>query len=239
MAETLRAGLSMSHSGFGFWSHDISGFEQTAPADVYKRWIAFGLLSSHSRLHGSSSYRVPWLFDEESVEVARKFSRLKNRLMPYLYQKAVEAHETGVPMMRPMMLEFPEDPACETLDRQYMLGDNLLVAPVFASSGEVTYYVPEGTWLNILTGEKVSHGWHKGTFDFMSLPLLQRPGTVLPLGSCEERPDYDYTEGLELQAWEVPEGAKVQVKIPDTKGNPAETLTVTMQGGQLTWKAEH
>ncbi|MBO6157821.1 MAG: alpha-xylosidase [Firmicutes bacterium] len=226
MAETLRAGLSMSHSGFGFWSHDISGFEQTAPADVYKRWIAFGLLSSHSRLHGSSSYRVPWLFDEESVKVARKFSRLKNRLMPYLYQKAVEAHETGVPMMRPMMLEFPEDPACETLDRQYMLGDKLLVAPVFASSGEVTYYVPEGTWLNILTGEKVSQGWHKDTFDFMSLPLLQRPGTVLPLGGCEERPDYDYTDGLELQAWEVPEGAEVVVKIPDIKGNTVMTKVV-------------
>lgn len=101
----------MSHSGFGFWSHDISGFEQTAPADVYKRWAAFGLLSSHSRLHGSSSYRVPWLFDEESCDVVRKFTRLKCRLMPYLYGAAVEAHEHGTPMMRPMMLEFPDDPA--------------------------------------------------------------------------------------------------------------------------------
>lgn len=233
MAETLRAGLSMSHSGFSFWSHDISGFEQTAPADVYKRWVAFGLLSSHSRLHGSSSYRVPWLFDEESVDVARKFSRLKNRLMPYLYAKAVEAHETGVPMMRPMMLEFPDDPACETLDRQYMLGDALLVAPVFSSSGEVTYYVPEGTWLNILTGEKVSHGWHKGTFDFLSLPLLQRPGTVLPFGPVETRPDYDYTDGLELQAYDIPEGAEITVKIPDTKGNTAMTCLVKKQDGRI------
>ena len=65
----------------------------TAPADVYKRWAAFGLLSSHSRLHGSSSYRVPWLFDEESCDVVRKFTRLKCRLMPYLYGAAVEAHE--------------------------------------------------------------------------------------------------------------------------------------------------
>ena len=144
MAETLRAGLSMSHSGFGFWSHDISGFEQTAPADVYKRWAAFGLLSSHSRLHGSGSYRVPWLFDEESVDVVRAFSKLKCRLMPYLYQMAVEAHEHGTPMMRPMMMEFPEDPACEYLDRQYMLGDRLLVAPVFRKDGKVTYYAPAG-----------------------------------------------------------------------------------------------
>ena len=155
MAETLRAGLSMSHSGFGFWSHDISGFEQTAPADVYKRWAAFGLLSSHSRLHGSSSYRVPWLFDEESCDVVRKFTRLKCRLMPYLYGAAVEAHEHGTPMMRPMMLEFPDDPACDTLDRQYMMGESLLVAPVFHADSHVDYYLPDGLWTSLLDGRKV------------------------------------------------------------------------------------
>jgi len=146
MAETLRAGLSLAASGFGFWSHDISGFEDTAPADVYKRWCAFGLLSSHSRLHGSRSYRVPWLFDEEAVDVLRFFTRLKCRLMPYLYQLAVETHETGVPVMRPMFLEFPDDPACEHLDRQYMLGGSLLVAPVFREDGIVDYYLPDGVW---------------------------------------------------------------------------------------------
>ena len=96
MAESLRGGLSLCLSGFGFWSHDIGGFEQTAPATVYKRWCAFGLLSSHSRLHGSSSYRVPWLFDEEAVDVLRFFTRLKCRLMPYLYGAAIEAHEAGI-----------------------------------------------------------------------------------------------------------------------------------------------
>ena len=149
MAETLRAGLSMSHSGFGFWSHDISGFESTAPADVYKRWAAFGLLSSHSRLHGSSSYRVPWLFDEESVDVVRKFSKLKCTLMPYLYRMAVEAHEKGTPMMRPMMLEFPEDPACEYLDRQYMLGDACWW-PRLPRDGRSPIICPEGTWYHLL-----------------------------------------------------------------------------------------
>ncbi|MBQ8088505.1 MAG: alpha-xylosidase, partial [Clostridia bacterium] len=146
MAETLRAGLSLSMSGFGYWSHDISGFESTAPAHVYKRWVQFGLLSSHSRLHGSSSYRVPWAFDEESVAVARKFVKLKCRLMPYLYGAMVEAHERGIPMLRPMLLEFPLDPACETLDRQYTLGDSLLVAPVFREDGQVAYYLPDGVW---------------------------------------------------------------------------------------------
>ena len=233
MAETLRAGLSMSHSGFGYWSHDISGFESTAPADVYKRWVQFGLLSSHSRLHGSTSYRVPWLFDEESVDVCRKFTKLKCRLMPYLYGKAVEAHEHGVPMMRPMMLEFPDDPACDMLDRQYMLGDSLLVAPIFRKDGEVQYYLPDGTWTSLLDGGKVEGGhWQTEIHDFMSLPLMVRPGTVLPLGAHDDRPDYDYLDGVELHVYQLADGESETVEIPDTKGNVAATFTVTMKDGQ-------
>jgi len=173
MAESLRGGLSLCLSGFGFWSHDIGGFEQTASADVYKRWCAFGLLSSHSRLHGSSSYRVPWLFDEEAVDVLRFFTQLKCRLMPYLFGVACEAHEAGVPVMRAMMLEFPGDPGCDTLDRQYMLGDSLLVAPVFTPDGAVDYYLPKGRWTNFLTGQMVEGGrWVHETHGYLSLPLM-------------------------------------------------------------------
>ena len=233
MAETLRAGLSMSHSGFGFWSHDISGFESTAPADVYKRWCQFGLLSSHSRLHGSSSYRVPWLFDEESSDVVRKFASLKCRLMPYLYAAAVEAHEHGTPMMRPMLLEFPDDPACDTLDRQYMLGESLLVAPIFREDGRVQYYLPEGVWTSLLSGAKAEGGrWQTETHDFMSLPLMVRPGTVLPIGKVADRPDYDYTDGLELHVYQLSEGEQRVVRVPDLQGRVAATYTVTMRGGE-------
>jgi len=233
MAETLRAGLSLSHCGFGYWSHDISGFESTAPAHIYKRWCQFGLLSSHSRLHGSSSYRVPWLFDEESCDVVRKFTRLKCRLMPYLYQKAAEAHVTGTPMMRPMMLEFPDDPAVDYLDRQYMLGDALLVAPIFREDGQVQYYLPDGLWTSLLSDKKTEGGrWQTETHDFLSLPLMVRPGTVLPMGSCETHPDYDYLDNLELHIFQLPEGESRTVIVPDLKGNPAATFTVTMKNGK-------
>ncbi len=233
MAETLRAGLSMSHCGFGYWSHDISGFEQTAPADVYKRWAAFGLLSSHSRLHGSGSYRVPWLFDEESVDVVRAFSKLKCRLMPYLYRMAVEAHEHGTPMMRPMMMEFPEDPACEYLDRQYMLGDRLLVAPVFRKDGKVSYYVPAGEWFNLLTGEKISGGnWRTEKHGFMTLPLLVRGGTVLPLGSCDQRTDYPFAHNVELHVFGLKEGESDSFYIPTTEGKISARYSVRMLNGE-------
>lgn len=172
MAETLRGGLSLGLCGFGFWSHDISGFIGTATPDLYKRWVAFGLLSSHSRLHGNDSLRTPWQFDQEAVDVLRFFNRLKTHLMPYLLDAAQEAHEHGWPMLRAMVLEFPDDPACRYLDMQYMLGPALLVAPIFAPDGEVHYYLPQGPWRNLLTGE-VTDGlcWRKEKHSYFSLPL--------------------------------------------------------------------
>ncbi|MBN1867164.1 alpha-xylosidase [Candidatus Sumerlaeota bacterium] len=178
MAETLRGGLSFGLSGFGFWSHDIGGFIGTATPDLYKRWVAFGLLSSHSRLHGNDSVRMPWLFDDDAaetpraVDVLRFFVELKTRLAPYLLDVAHEATAHGWPMMRAMALEFPDDPACRYLDLQYMLGPALLVAPVFEKSGGVSYYLPEGEWRNLLTGETARGGaWRRETHGFMSLPL--------------------------------------------------------------------
>ena len=172
MAETLRGGLSLGLSGFGFWSHDISGFNDTASPDLYKRWVAFGLLSSHSRLHGDASPRVPWMFGDEAVDVLRHFTRLKTHLMPYILDMAREAHEYGHPVLRAMALEFPDDPTCRPLDMQYMLGSALLVAPVFKADGGATYYLPPGEWRHLLTGEIAQGGiWRRETYDFFSLPL--------------------------------------------------------------------
>jgi len=175
MAETLRGGLSLGLSGFGFWSHDIGGFEGIPNASLFKRWLAFGLLSSHSRLHGSHSYRVPWSVDEESAEVCKFFTELKSKLMPYIQKAAKEAHEKGIPVLRAMFLEFPDDPACAYLDRQYMLGSDLLVAPVFSEDDEVTYYLPHGEWKQYITGEVVKGGvWRTEKHGFFSIPAFLR-----------------------------------------------------------------
>lgn len=234
MAETLRGGLSLALGGFGFWSHDISGFESTAPADIYKRWCQFGLLSSHSRLHGSSSYRVPWLFDEEACVILKEFVNLKCRLMPYLYGQAVKAHVKGTPMLRPMFLDFPEDKACDTLDRQYMFGDSLLVAPIFKENGEVQYYLPEGTWYNLITGSKAEGGkWQKETHDYHSLPLMVRPNTILPMGNNEVDAAYDFADGVTLVLSEFSEGAKAEVEIPDLQGNIVMKACAQRHGNEV------
>lgn len=239
MAESLRGGLSLSLSGFGFWSHDIGGFEGTPDPEVFKRWLAFGLLSSHSRLHGNVSYRVPWAFGEEAVDVARQFTLLKHRLMPYLYGVAAEAHRTGVPVMRPMLVEFPEDPATRTLDRQYMLGPDLLVAPVFSAEGEVEFYVPEGTWTSLLTGERITGpGWHQETHGFDSLPLLVRPGAVLPWGADDQRPDGDWLDGLTLRVFGADAAGERTVSVPDLSGAPAAVFHVVREEGVVRVTAE-
>ena len=202
MAETLRGGLSLAYGGFGFWSHDIGGFEGTPDAAVFKRWLAFGLLSSHSRLHGSGSYRVPWNFDEEAVDVARAFIKLKLRLMPYLYAAAIAAHEHGTPMIRPMAMEFESDCNVAHLDTQYMLGDSLLVAPVFTADGSVDFYLPAGIWTNYFTGERVTGPtWRSEAHGFETLPLYVREGTILPIGSRDDTPDYDYLDDLTLEVY--------------------------------------
>jgi alpha-D-xyloside xylohydrolase len=235
MAESLRGGLSLNLSGFGFWSHDIGGFEQTAPASVYKRWCAFGLLSSHSRLHGSSSYRVPWLFDEEAVDVLRYFTHLKASLMPYLFEAAREAHETGVPMMRAMVMEFPDDPACATLDRQYMLGPSLLVAPVFAEDGLVEYYIPAGAWTNLINGEQVQGpGWRREEHGYMSLPLLVKSNTVLPIGAQSDRPDYDFSDDVTLWVYALDDARTVTTRIPNLNGEAKTTFTTSRNGSTFT-----
>lgn len=234
MAESLRGGLSLCLSGFSFWSHDMGGFEQTASADVYKRWCAFGLLSSHSRLHGSSSYRVPWLFDDEAVDVLRHFTQIKCRLMPYLFGAACTAHETGVPVMRAMPLEFPGDPACDSLDRQYMLGEALLVAPVLTSDGVVDYYLPEGRWTHFSSGKVVTGGrWVREQHDFLSLPLVARPNSLIAVGNNEQKPDYDYADGTILHVFEIADGAMLTARVPTLKGGTAYQASVTRRGKEI------
>ena len=245
MAETLRGGLSLALSGFGFWSHDIGGFEGTPDAAVFKRWVAFGMLSSHSRFHGSDSYRVPWLFDDDesaqgsAVSVTRRFAKLKNRLAPYLVEAGREAARSGLPVMRPMLLGFPDDPAVLHLDRQYLLGPDLLVAPVFTASGDVDFYLPAGGWTSLLTGERVTGGgWRRERHGFDSLPLYVREGAVLPLGARDDRPDTDHLNGLTLAVYPGAAGHREMVVAGETFVVDTGDEAVVASGPSGRWRLQ-
>lgn len=232
MWETLRGGLSLCMSGFGFFSHDISGFEETGSPDLYKRWTAFGLLSTHSRYHGNSSYRVPWNFDEESCLVSRHFVNLKGKLMPYLYANAVETHQSGVPMMRALAIDFGQDRSALTVDTEYMLGDSLMVAPVFREDGVCDFYLPgKGVWTDIQTGEEKEGGsWYTQKYDYFGLPLYAKPNSILVFGAFEKSVEYDYAENATYVIYGLEDGKSASRTVYDTEGRKVFTLTAGRKG---------
>ena len=239
MEESIRGGLSLMMSGFGFWAHDIGGFEQTSTADVYKRWVAFGLLSSHSRLHGSSSYRVPWLYDDEAVDVVRFFTRLKASLMPYIYKTAVETSRTGIPTMRSMVMEYTEDRTCAYLDKQYMLGDNLLVAPVFNDISQAEFYLPKGRWTNFFTGEETCGGtWITRDCGYLDIPLMVKENSIVAIGSHDDKPDYDYADGAELRVYTLAEGIPAETVIYGMDNEVALTASVKKEGRTISFSVQ-
>lgn len=238
MAETLRGGLSFCQSGFGFWAHDISGFNDTATPDLYKRWTAFGMLSTHSRLHGSQSPRMPWYFDEESGKVLSHFTKLKCSLMPYIFANAVRVNLEGQPEMRAMMLDFPRDRNCLHLEKQYMLGDSLLVAPVFNDRGDVDFYVPEGKWTDLQTGKVYDGGrWYSENYDYFHLPLLVRPNSIVPMGRSDQTV-YDYADGTVYNVYQLEDGKRVERCIYDINADEAACLTVSRKGNSISVSME-
>ncbi|KAK8045335.1 hypothetical protein PG993_005359 [Apiospora rasikravindrae] len=238
MAESVRGGLSLGLSGFAFWSVDIGGFEGRPPPWIYKRWVAFGLLCSHSRLHGSSSYRVPWTIDDDDQtdegcsRTLAKWTALKTRLMPYLFAQAAVAIEAGLPLsLRTMCIEFPDDPTSWYLDRQFMIGDSLLAAPVFDEAGEVEFYLPKGTWTCFFTNQtRNGPGWFKERHGFGSLPLYVRENTLLVLGKEGTKgAAYDYTKDVDVCLYQAREGASARLRDQDGKSVGQLTLGANAQ----------
>ncbi|MFE4721706.1 alpha-xylosidase, partial [Streptomyces sp. NPDC056728] len=157
----------------------------------------------------------------------------------YLFRAAQQARERGTPVMRAMLLEFPEDPACHTLDRQYMLGDDLLVAPVFSADGSVEYYVPEGTWTHLLSGERVEGpGWRRERYGFDSLPLLARPGSVIPFGESDDSAVYDWAHGVTLRVHTPADGTTRVAQIPAVDGFAGATFRMRRDGDVITVEAD-
>ncbi|KAI8631064.1 glycoside hydrolase family 31 protein [Xylariaceae sp. FL1651] len=237
MAESVRGGLGLGLCGYAFWSNDIGGFEGYPAPWIYKRWVAFGLLCSHSRLHGSNSYRVPWTIDDDDKSdegcsrTLAGWTALKTRLMPYLYAQAAKAVENGLPLsVRAMCLEFPDDPTAWYLDRQFMVGDSLLAAPIFDESGEVEFYLPKGKWTSFFTNQvREGPGWFKEKHGFRSLPLYVRENTILVLGKPDVRGAvYDYAEDVEVCLYQAKEGASTE--LVDNQGQALGSLKLGSNG---------
>ena len=241
MAAELRGGLSLGLSGFSFWSHDVGGFTATSvqgmDQNLFARWLAFGMLSSHSRCHGIAP-KEPWLYGTNFMDQFRTIDQLKYRLMPYVYAQAKDSSEHGLPMVRALFLEFPDDPGAWNVDDEYLYGSRLLVAPLLHQD-ETTrdVYLPPGTWIDYQDGQSYTGGWHKIAAGPIPEIILVRNGTILPrIALAQSTLQMDWSK-LELAVFaENTDTASGLVFLPgDTESHE---LSVTKAGAELKLAAD-
>lgn len=231
MAATLRGGLSLGASGFSFWSHDIGGFFGKSPEELYRRWLPFGMLTSHSRCHGSPP-KEPWPYGEKFTDDFRRAVELKYRLMPYVYAQAKDSADRGLPMLRALFFEFPDDPGAWTVDDQYLFGSSLLVAPLLeANTTARDVYLPAGRWIDYQTGRVYASGWHRIEAGAIPIVLLVRDGTVLPhLALAQSTVQMDWSQ-LELVAYSTTDApARGLVFRPGDTAPQTVTLNAASDG---------
>ena len=234
MAAALRGGLSASLSGIAFWSHDIGGFRGTPSPELYVRWAQFGLLSSHARCHGTTP-REPWAFGEEATALFREAARLRYRLVPYIYTYAETAARTGLPVVRPMVLEYDDDPTARQLDTQYLLGEDLLIAPVFDGQGNREVYLPEGGWRHYRTGEHHDGGrWVTVDAPLDSQPMFVRAGSVIPQRESTQQIQPGTPDHVEFHATVGPDATTADGRFYDEDVDTMSTITVDHDGEQVT-----
>jgi alpha-D-xyloside xylohydrolase len=229
MSATLRAGLSIGLTGFTFWSHDIGGFTTAAPEDVYRRWTPFGMLTSHVRSHGNPPTE-PWEYSDEFLEGFRKADNMRYRLMPYIYSQGKYSAERGLPMLRALFVEYPDDPGSWLIDDQYLFGSDMLVAPLFENVEERDVYLPPGTWIDYQTGKQYEGGWHTIKAGDIPIVVLVKSGAVIPhIELAQSTKDMDWSN-LELKVYSTnDEPASGKIYLPDS--DEVTTVTVSSENG--------
>jgi alpha-D-xyloside xylohydrolase len=202
LAASIRGGQAWGLSGGPFYAHDIGGFAIGNPEpELYIRWAQAGVMASHTRFHGIGE-REPWVYGEQAENIVRKWLAWRYQLIPYLQGCALEASQTGMPVMRSMVLSFPDDRIAWQFDQQYMLGGSLLVVPVLVPGSKVRFYLPAGKWYDIW-----NQTWLEGPGSFERevpldhIPVFGRQGTILPLGPAVQHTG-ELKPGLDMeQVW--------------------------------------
>jgi len=229
MQASMRGGLSIGLSGFSFWSHDIGGFTSQTPEELYRRWLPFGMLTSHSRSHGAPP-KEPWLFNESFCDAFREAAELKYKLMPYVYAQAKDSSNRGLPMLRALFVEFPEDAGAWTVEDQYLFGSDILVAPLM-HAGETArdVYLPGGDWVDYQSGESYSKGWHRIESGKIPAIILVRSGAVIPhIAPALSTKHMDWSK-IELRSYGAAESFQGLVFLPGSD----ELATLEVKDGKL------
>ena len=245
MAATLRGGLSLGLCGFSFWSHDIGGFVNKKPEDLYRRWTPFGMLSSHTRSHGTPPTE-PWEYGEDFMNAFRLADNMRYELMPYIYSQAKDCTERGLPMLRALFIEYPEDPGSWQIDDEYLFGSDMLVAPLFEKVTKRDVYLPPGQWIDYQTGKVFSGGWVNIEAGKIPIVVLVKEGAVIPhIALAQSTAQMDWTK-LDLVIYATDSQKvngllclptdKVLHKVTLAKKNGSFLLENDPFAGKVVWK---
>lgn len=227
MDATLRGGLSFGLSGFSFWSHDIGGFVVAAPENLYRRWLPFGFLTSHSRAHGAPP-KEPWLYNDNFVKAFRESAEMKYKLMPYIYAQAKLCTEKGLPMVRALFVEYPDDPGAWLVEDQYLFGADILVAPMMEAGTERNVYLPKGNWIDYQSGKTYQQGWNVIEAGKIPAIILVREGAVIPHAQLAQSTDKINWSDIELKVYGDKEKATGFVCLPSD--NKLTDIILTKSG---------
>ncbi len=232
MSATLRGGLSLGLSGFSFWSHDVGGFVTKSPENLYRRWTPFGMLTSHVRSHGEPP-KEPWFYSSDFLEMYRNADNMRYELMPYIYAQAKDCSERGLPMMRALFVEFPNDPGSWLVDNEYLFGSDLLVAPLFEEVTERDVYLPPGQWIDYQTKKVYNGGWHKIKAGDLPIVVLVKNGTVLPhIKLAQSTKDMDWSK-LTLKVFATNDSASATGKVYLPGTDAVQTITTSKKGNEF------
>ncbi len=231
MAAGLRAGLSFGLSGFSFWSHDVGGFTARADDGLYLRWLAFGVLTSHTRCHGVAP-KEPWEYGEKVMAEFRRIDELKYKLMPYIYAQAKDCSERGLPMLRALFIEYPDDPGSWLVDNEYLFGSDLLVAPLLENETGRNVYLPPGKWIDYQAGKVYGGGWSRIQVGDFPAAILVRDGAVIPQIKLAQSTAFMDWSSLELNVYSAEQkSAQGLVCLPSELR--LHKLALTLQGDQF------
>lgn len=180
-------GINAGLTGFSYWGSDAGGYasgKKLPGRELFIRWMQFAAFSPVFRAHGSRTGREPWIHGKAAMEIIRRYIRLRYRLLPYIYATAYQTYLSGIPMMRPLMLEHPEDGEVARLKDQYYFGDFLLVVPILyriARVPQVRFYLPQGDWYDLHTLRHYQGGWHSVPSAIEDIPVFLKSGAIVPL----------------------------------------------------------